>query len=114
VELIKTINKLLIVFQQALDGQYEFSREYLDKILSFEIKINDSLTEFIPTGKIYGMSYLVIRNFLGYLTKKYNITNWNDELLQPWITKSLLTYFQNTNPNFSESLITEWFQELFC
>lgn len=110
----RDIQQAVNYYKLASDKGCPKAELFLNEILSYEAKIPKSLKEFIPIGKAYGISYLFFGNFLAYLTQKYRINVWDDLFFRPWITKALVTYFHTTNPNFSEQLIAEWFQNLFA
>lgn len=101
-------------YKQAIAKGFKPAEKCLEEILSFENKISATLLEFIPIGKAYGISYLFFGNFLSFLTKKYQITEWNDLIFKSWITIVLLNYFRIQNPNFSEEQVAEWFRDLYA
>lgn len=80
-------------FQQALKAGDERASSYLDEISSCENKIDQSLTEFIPSGTDYGISYLFFGNFLAHLTKNIILLIW-------MISRFLLLIFLIYNKNY--------------
>ena len=87
---------------------------HIAEILSIKDIIATSLKIYISMDTHEGSSYLFFGNFLMFLTKRYNISDWDDPLFRLWITDALSTHFKTINPEFDTNQIGEWFTALFA
>lgn len=109
----KSLSTALEYYQKGYALGHIKCKPYIDEILLYEIYIKDTLTDYVTLNRKEGLSYLFFSNFLGYLTNRYHINEWDSSVFRSWITSALLTYFRSMNPGFSVEQIDQWFDDFY-
>lgn len=98
-------------FSLAANNGEPNSKEKLRYFKNMRKQIKSKLQQYIEKNTGEGISYLFFCNFMLFLSN--DLKDMNDPLLSSWITKYLTKYFVERDPNFDDSVIQTWFDELY-